>query len=326
MRPEVSVIVPAKDAAPYLPWALRSLTEQGVGPLDLEVIVVDDGSADATGEVARHFVPDLPGLRVVRNERARGPSASRNRGLALAKGETIAFLDADDWFGKGLLRQLLDARQRLGTDIVRCDVVTVSGWQREVKRAPVAERNTRLTTRDHIADGVKGTMVDFPNPFSGVYSRRLLDEGVLTFDESLPSAEDRHWNWLILLGAYTFAVADSPCAFYRRSLSTSLSAVYDERQLGFIDSCLSVYRHLLEHDEPEPFRVKIVHNLFALYDFHLRRTDEIDPALRAERERRVIAAGREVDPATLARVVATFGADRAANLAGVTRAIDAGKG
>lgn len=100
------MIVPAYNAARFLATAVDSALRQGV---DLEVIVVDDGSTDRTPQVAS----SLP-VRYIRQGRRRGPGAARNRGLEAARGELIAFLDADDEWLPGKLAAQLELRQRLG--------------------------------------------------------------------------------------------------------------------------------------------------------------------------------------------------------------------
>src|SRR5689334_9252898 len=84
-----SVVIPARNAARTLPATLAALRGQTYPADRLEVIVVDDGSADATGEVAA-----AGGARVLRQAPA-GPAAARNRGAAAATGEIILFTDAD---------------------------------------------------------------------------------------------------------------------------------------------------------------------------------------------------------------------------------------
>jgi GT2 family glycosyltransferase len=84
----LSAIVPVRDGAALLRDTLPALLEALPG--EAELIVVDDGSRDDSGEVALQL-----GARVVRVETARGPAAARNRGAALARGDVLAFLDAD---------------------------------------------------------------------------------------------------------------------------------------------------------------------------------------------------------------------------------------
>ena len=97
----VSVIVPAHNAAPYLAEAIESIQAQAYGNLD--IVVIDDGSTDATAEIAA-----VDGVRL-RSQPQRGAGAARNAGLALARGEFIAFLDADDLWTAGRLGLQLSA-------------------------------------------------------------------------------------------------------------------------------------------------------------------------------------------------------------------------
>ena len=99
----VSVIIPTYNSAAYLPQAIASVLEQDFE--DREVIVVDDGSTDDTPDAIRPF---LRQVRYVRQENG-GNAAARNRGVAEARGEWLAFLDADDlWLPGKLSRQLAD--------------------------------------------------------------------------------------------------------------------------------------------------------------------------------------------------------------------------
>lgn len=90
--PLVSVLIPAFNAEKYVEQAIRSVLEQT--HTNLEVIVLDDGSEDATAEVVGRCSD--PRLRLVRNVENRGLASIRNQALDLAQGEYIAWLDADD--------------------------------------------------------------------------------------------------------------------------------------------------------------------------------------------------------------------------------------
>jgi glycosyltransferase involved in cell wall biosynthesis len=89
--PEVSVFIPAYNAAPYLAAAVESILQQTFR--DLEVIVVDDGSTDGTAQVLEAY--DDPRLRVIRQEN-QGISGASNTGISAARGPLVARLDADD--------------------------------------------------------------------------------------------------------------------------------------------------------------------------------------------------------------------------------------
>lgn len=107
----VSVVIPAFNAEPYLGEAIDSVLAQTAPPT--EVLVIDDDSTDCSGEVARSFGDPV---KCVHQPRA-GAGAARNRGIELARGQQLAFLDADDvWLPDKLALQLraLDERPKLG--------------------------------------------------------------------------------------------------------------------------------------------------------------------------------------------------------------------
>ncbi|GAB4137044.1 MAG: hypothetical protein Kow0040_23410 [Thermogutta sp.] len=111
--PTVSVVIPAWNAARYLPETLRSVLSQTRPPE--EIIVVDDGSTDDSAVVAERFGPTV---RVLRQEN-RGESVARNRGIEAAHGDWIAFLDADDlWHPDKLAKQLAAVRSDPAVDCV----------------------------------------------------------------------------------------------------------------------------------------------------------------------------------------------------------------
>lgn len=103
---DVSVIMPARDAAATIERSLAALRAQE-GDVSFEVIVVDDGSSDGTAELAE----SEPGLRVLRQSGA-GPAAARNRAAEIARGAALAFTDADCFPEPGWLAAGLNALER----------------------------------------------------------------------------------------------------------------------------------------------------------------------------------------------------------------------
>jgi cellulose synthase/poly-beta-1,6-N-acetylglucosamine synthase-like glycosyltransferase len=99
-----SVVVPLYNKAPYVAAAVQSALDQTLRPL--EVIVIDDGSTDGGAEVV-HAIGD-PRVRLIRQPN-RGVSFARNLGIGLARGDWVAFLDADDWYHPEMLSSLQQA-------------------------------------------------------------------------------------------------------------------------------------------------------------------------------------------------------------------------
>lgn len=93
--PEVSVVIPALDAARTLPLQLEALARQRTGRR-YEVLVADNGSSDGTADVVREFAGRVPGLRLVDASRRKGSNVARNCGTAEARSELVLLCDADD--------------------------------------------------------------------------------------------------------------------------------------------------------------------------------------------------------------------------------------
>lgn len=102
----VSVIMPARNAAPFIDAALLSVRAQSLA--ELEILVIDDGSTDQTLEIAQRHAREDGRVRILRGA-GRGPAAARNVGLAEANGEWAAVVDADDIVLADRFRRLLDA-------------------------------------------------------------------------------------------------------------------------------------------------------------------------------------------------------------------------
>lgn len=117
--PVVSVLIPAFNVADYLDKSVGSALAQDV---EVEVLIVDDCSTDdgATAAAIRRLEAD-PRVRGFRLPVNGGPSAARNKGLDEARGEWVAFLDADDWFAPGRLSYLLKVAGEAEADAVSDD-------------------------------------------------------------------------------------------------------------------------------------------------------------------------------------------------------------
>ena len=118
----VSIIVPAYNCAAYLDETLQTLCAQSEP--DIEIIVVDDGSTDATLGIAQAQAVQDERIRVFTQRNSGTPAAARNRGLREARGEFIAFVDGDDLYHpEKIARQLQVLKDHPQLDIVFCDVV-----------------------------------------------------------------------------------------------------------------------------------------------------------------------------------------------------------
>lgn len=117
----ISVVMPCYNAAPYLAEAVGSALGQSYA--DVEVVLVDDGSDDDSAKIAERLAVAYPDRLIILHSHRQGPYPARNFALSRARGEFIAFLDADDWWDAHALEKLHAALIKHGADIAYC------GWQ-----------------------------------------------------------------------------------------------------------------------------------------------------------------------------------------------------
>ncbi|MFF0446949.1 glycosyltransferase family 2 protein [Streptomyces sp. NPDC004609] len=321
-RVKLSVIVPFYNVQTYAPDALRSL--QANTRDDFEFILVDDCSTDATPEILERGARDIPGARLIRHERNGGIAKARNTGIDASEGEYLAFLDGDDWTAPGHFERLLTATERLGCDFVRNDHVQSTGSARTIHRVPVARRGEVLRPRDAILPANRSTSVDYPFPCAGLYHRRLVDRGLLHFQEELRTAEDRLWIWRLHRKAESFAAISELGIFYRRGIPTSLTQVGDGRQLDFAVAYDLILKETAEDPDAAQLLPKVVRTYCAMISHHLARVENLEPAVARKLRSTSAAALKRMPQDVLREVLAGMDSERATRLRRLRRRPSAG--
>jgi glycosyltransferase involved in cell wall biosynthesis len=222
--PTVSVVIAAFNAERTLAETLESIAAQTFR--DIEVIVVDDGSTDRTAGIAAGF-PQVICLR----QPNRGPAAARNRGIAVARGRYVAFVDADDlWMPEKLERQVryLDAHPEAGMVYSDAEVFDAASGKTLCR---VSDK-CRLYEGDVLERLFLKCFIPSPTPMV----RRKVFEAVGSFDESreLEMAED--WAmWLRIAARWRVSVVREPLAKYRIHCasithSSNADALYESKR------------------------------------------------------------------------------------------------
>ena len=203
-QPDVTVIIGAYEAMPYLVECLASVEAQTLDPTRIEVIAVDDGSQDGTGDYLEEFAARASmAVTVIRQENSGGPSGPRNVGLGKATGRYVFFLDADDRLGTEALERMVAMGDRNSTDVVLGKVEGVN------RNAPKSMWGKNRDRTDVFTSNIKFTL-----SAQKLFRREFLERHGMRFDESLWTGEDA----LFTMEAYLRAdgvsiVADHTCYY-----------------------------------------------------------------------------------------------------------------
>ena len=214
-RADISVIVPCYNADRYLNVCLESLKAQKT-PL-IEMILIDDGSTDATGAILDAFAAGEPRARVLHMPNS-GVSAARNRALELATGRYIAFVDADDALEENGLMLLFQHAVRTGAQIVSANhtVFDMEKSQRvRVEIEPVVQQPSEIVKEIIHMHRI------YNNLWNKLYASELLSG--LRLDERVRIGEDALLNLQVFQRARRVSHL-SECTYVYRVHSTSAMA------------------------------------------------------------------------------------------------------
>ena len=206
----ISVIVPTYNRASPLKKTVQSILSQT--HQDFELIIVDDGSTDDTDKT----IPKDSRITLIRQEN-KGPSHARNVGIKKSKGDTIAFLDSDDWWDKNKLEMQFRCMEKNPGYLIS---YTGEVWY----------KNGRLFNQKQKHKKFHGYIFDKCLPLcvvsmSTIMIRRELFEKIGLFDESLPCCEDYDF-WLRASVEHEFLLIDLPLTSKDGGRPDQLSSIH----------------------------------------------------------------------------------------------------
>lgn len=238
MRPRLSVIIPAYNAAAYLQPCLDSIFSQEYS--DFETIVINDGSTDNTATLLEQY----PQVKVIRQEN-QGMSTARNRGIDEADGEYILFVDSDDLLTEGALATL--APELTGEDIIGFNAKKMHEATGEYSYLPtVSEPETSDGWTYFCRHRLDPTDIHFVCIWQRAYRRQFLIDNNLRFVDGILRAEDDLFTTEAMLAAHSLKTI-TPCLYIYRIRANSITTTVDRRRF---DDSLRVQRMLADRFIP----------------------------------------------------------------------------
>lgn len=210
----ISIIMPCFNAEKYLDEAIDSVMQQTYA--NLELIVVDDGSTDHSGEIINNMAKEYVGKIKTLWQEHKGPYSARNLALSQARGEYIAFLDADDYWHGDALQRLYAAIISARADLAYC------GWQNIGKKE--SESHPYIPPKYEAQDMAVSFLKGCPWPIHAALMRRKLINDMGGVSERYPTAMD--YDLWLRLTAFTKNIVLVPeaLAFYRWHNATQISS------------------------------------------------------------------------------------------------------
>lgn len=258
MQPMVSIIVPIYNAEQYLRRCVDSILNQEY--TDFELLLVNDGSTDASGDICEEYGDQDPRVIVIPKENT-GVSDSRNRALDRARGKYLQFLDSDDWITPDATRLFVRAAEEYGCDMVISDFYRVVG-ERLSTKGDIEEEG--VLTREEFAAHMMENPADF---YYGVlwnklYRRDIVEEHNLRMDTDINWCEDFMFNLEYIRYAKVFYALHAPIYYYvKRKGSLASQGINISKtvkmKLNVFEYYNNFYKHVLEEEDYEKNRLQV---------------------------------------------------------------------
>ncbi len=234
----ISIIVPVYNAQNYLEKCINSMIDQSY--CDFEVLLIDDGSTDSSAEICDVYASKDQRIKAVHKPNG-GSASARNLGLELAKGEYIAFVDADDFVDPDYLLVLHQLAEAHNADLVQCQYRTVRPSERTLPEKAAADIHSECVCdnlqllRDFCC---KKTYLSVAVLWNKLYRRELFSG--LRFPEK-KGIDDEFLIYQVVYRAKKIVKTSSPLYFYFLSPNSQMRSA---PSLKSLDSILAVEEQL----------------------------------------------------------------------------------
>lgn len=242
----VSVILPIYNVGEYLEKCLNTVVNQHYQ--NIEIILIDDGSTDNSGEICDKFAENDKRI-IVCHQSNKGLVYSWKKALTIAKGEWIAFVDPDDYIGNDYLTCMVDAAKKFNVDMVVAPSKkvyrdTLTNIKSELKPGIyVGNKYKRTVLENLLSNGYFQDRLLPPNRWGKLIRKRDLLTKIRYVDDSVTYGEDLNIMFLVFLEIGSIAVlerTEDNCYFYR-TRETSMINDYDRNRW---ESVKKVYKSL----------------------------------------------------------------------------------
>lgn len=200
-----SVIIPVYKAEDTLNRCVDSLLNQPHD--DVEIILVNDGSPDSSGEICQKYAALHPEIKYIEKENG-GVSTARNTALDTAQGDYVTFVDSDDWVTPDYFDAINGVLNEHSYDFIQFSQGTVKGNERGEKPIPAFNSSEHKEIIDRLISDMCRKHINTPN--GKVYKRKIIEENSIRFIEDIEVGEDRTFNIQYALNIKSFRVLEQP--------------------------------------------------------------------------------------------------------------------
>ena len=257
----VSVVIPIYNAAQYIERCLDRFVAQTFD--DFELVLVNDGSTDGSGDICVRYAAEHSNIRVV-HQLNKGVGAARQAGLELATGKYVIFADPDDWVEPTMLYELFEKAETEQADVVLCDFFV----NNELEEHHVKQCPSSLKANDVFRQLILGEL--HGSTWNKLYRLQMLRENGVSFPIGVNYCEDLWFNCEVMLSNPHVAYLGK--AYYHYDMFTNDNSLSRKVTCKTLQDYKSFISYAINHLEI-PQDDDIIYHLKYTYKRHAFRSD-----------------------------------------------------
>lgn len=212
----ISIIIPVYNAEKYIGRCLDSILKQTY--TKLEIILVNDGSTDKSGEICDEYAEIDNRIHVIHKKNG-GVSAARNDGICISTGEFIGFVDADDWCEPTMYEELMGAVLSENADVARCNFYVNYNRTQKIFVSKGSDKQV-VSGKQAISNAIdRDSGVGFGEViWNSIFNKNLVKQpDVIKFDTNMIMGEDTDWLFRVLMRSKSVVLVANPCYNYNKA-------------------------------------------------------------------------------------------------------------
>ena len=262
MKDLISIIVPIYNVEKYLNKCIESIVNQTYE--NIEIILIDDGSNDNSGIICDEYAKKDNRIIVVHKENG-GVSSARNKGLKIAKGEWISFVDADDWIEQTFCQTLLNKVTQEQADIALCGYNRIT--DNRIEKINANNQEVFLNSNEYLVKSLN------PQTGFGFCHMKLIKKEVLksiSFNERIEVGEDALFNIQLSTYIKKAVFLKQPLYNYRIN-NQSVVKRYDENYANKYLKSMKIIEEYIwqEYNEENEENIEIKQNYYNFVAYHI---------------------------------------------------------
>ena len=243
MNPKVSIIVPIYNSEKYMNKCIESILNQTL--TEIEIILVNDGSTDNSGKIIDNYAKKDKRIKVIHQENS-GPSVARNKGINIAKGKYIGFVDSDDYIEESMYEEMYEYANKSKVQMAMCSYNEKHIYSNKsiivnTKLKPYKKYNKSQIREEIISTFATNENYGFYSIWNKIYDREWLQNTNIKMDITRDHGEDWWFNINVFKKLESYMYIPKPLYNYIHTNENSLMFKYRENQFDlFLDGRLKM--------------------------------------------------------------------------------------